>query len=269
MGLYERMVLPRVVHLACSSRPNMKQREKVVPRARGTVLEIGIGSGLNLAFYDSAQVTKVWGLDPSPQMIQMAAAAARRTPLEVEFIEAGCEQIPVDSNSIDTVVITYTLCTIADSESALREMARVLKPGGRLLFCEHGAAPDANVLRWQRRLNPVWRRLGGGCHLDRDTPELLRRGGFEITEMETMYIPGWRPASFNYWGSAESRQPGEARGTGRGRARDAFGKRLRSARAFNGQEKNRSERKATARGSRRGCWARALIDCSPSFQEDP
>jgi len=183
----------------------MKQRQKLVPQARGRVLEIGIGSGLNLAFYDPDQVTKVWGLDPSPEMIDMAAEAARDVPVEVEMVTAGGEEIPLDSNSCDTVVITYTLCTIPESEPALREMARVLKPGGELLFCEHGAAPDANVLRWQRRLNPVWRRLSGGCHLDRDTPDLLRRGGFEITEMDAMYIPGWRPASFNYWGRAAAR----------------------------------------------------------------
>lgn len=205
MGLYSRYVLPRVVHLACSTGPNMKQREKLVPHARGRVLEIGIGSGLNLDFYDPEHVTKVWGLDPSPEMLGMAATAARKVPIEVEMVLAGGEEMPLDSNSFDTVVITYTLCTISDSELALREMARVLKPGGELLFCEHGAAPDVNVLRWQRRLNPLWRRLGGGCHLDRDTPDLLRRGGFEITEMDTMYIPGWRPASFNYWGRAAAR----------------------------------------------------------------
>jgi len=205
VGLYSRYVLPRVVHLACSTEPNMKQREKLVPHARGRVLESGVGSGLNLAFYDPDHVTKVWGLDPSPEMIEMAVEAAREVPIEVEMVTAGGEEIPLGSNTFDTVVITYTLCTIPESEPALREMARVLKPGGELLFCEHGAAPDANVLRWQRCLNPIWRRFGGGCHLDRDTPDLLRRGGFEITEMDTMYIPGWRPASFNYWGRAAVR----------------------------------------------------------------
>lgn len=205
MGLYAKYVLPRVVHLACSTKPNMKQRAKVVPHARGRVLEIGIGSGLNLAFYNPDYVTKVWGLDPSPEMTERAALAARQVPIEVEMVTAGSEEIPLDSASFDTVVITYTLCTIPQFEPALREMARVLKPGGELLFCEHGAAPDDSVLRWQRRLNPIWRRLGGGCHLDRDTPHLLRQGGFEIKEMDAMYIPGWRPASFNYWGRATAR----------------------------------------------------------------
>ncbi len=205
MGLYGRYVLPRIVHLACGTKPTMRQREKLVPLARGRVLEIGIGSGLNLPFYDPDHVTKVWGLDPSQEMTAMASDAAKAVPFDVEFVPAGSEDIPLDGNSFDTVLMTYTLCTIPDSEPALREMARVLRPGGRLLFCGHGAAPDTSVRRWQDRVHPVWRRLGGGCHLNRDIPDLIRQGGFEVTEMETMYIPGWRPASFNYWGAAAAR----------------------------------------------------------------
>jgi len=202
MGLYSRYILPRIVHLACSARPNRRQREKVVPLARGRVLEVGIGSGLNLPYYDPSGVTKIWGLDPSEEMAELARRAARTSPLELEFILSGCEEIPLDNESCDTVLITYTLCTIPDAVEALREMARVLRPGGRLLFCEHGAAPDPGVLRWQRRVNPVWRRLAGGCNLDRDIPDLLHRGGFEVRSLETMYLPGWRPVSFNYWGVA-------------------------------------------------------------------
>lgn len=202
MGLYGKYVLPRVVHLACSARPNMRQREKLVPLASGRVLEIGMGSGLNLPFYDARRVTKVWGLEPSPEMSKMASAAVEAVAFDVEFVSAGGEQIPLDSESFDTVLMTFTLCTIPDAERALREIARVLKRGGQLLFCEHGAAPDAGVRRWQNRINPLWRRLAGGCHLNRDIPGLIRRGGFEITRMDTMYIPGWRPASFNYWGAA-------------------------------------------------------------------
>ena len=202
MGLYGKYVLPRVVHLACSARPNMRQREKLVPLASGRVLEVGMGSGLNLPFYDARRVTKVWGLEPSPEMSKMASAAVEAVAFDVEFVSAGGEQIPLDSESFDTVLMTFTLCTIPDSERALREIARVLKRGGQLLFCEHGAAPDAGVRRWQNRINPLWRRLAGGCHLNRDIPGLIRRGGFEITRMDTMYIPGWRPASFNYWGAA-------------------------------------------------------------------
>ena len=202
MGLYSKYVLPRVVHLACSARPKMRQREKLVPLASGRVLEVGMGSGLNLSFYDARRVTKVWGLEPSPEMSKMASAAVEAVAFDVEFVSAGGEQIPLDSESFDTALMTFTLCTIPDAERALREIARVLKQGGQLLFCEHGAAPDAGVRRWQNRINPLWRRLAGGCHLNRDIPGLIRRGGFEITRMDTMYIPGWRPASFNYWGAA-------------------------------------------------------------------
>jgi ubiquinone/menaquinone biosynthesis C-methylase UbiE len=202
MGLYSKYILPKVVHLTCGMKPNMRQREKVVPLARGRVLEVGIGSGLNLPFYDRTKVTRVWGLDPSREMMRMARTAAQAVPFDVEFIGLPIEEIPLDDSAVDTVVVTYTLCTIPDTERALRQIGRVLKPGGELIFCEHGLAPDAGVRRWQDRINPIWKRLGGGCHLNRDIPELIRRGGFRIQGLETMYLPGWRPASFNYWGTA-------------------------------------------------------------------
>ena len=205
MGLYGRYVLPRLIDLACSAKPNMRQRQKLVPLARGRVLEVGIGSGLNLPFYDPDAVSGVWGLDPSEELTRLATRAARDVPFDVEFVSAGAEEIPLDSRQFDTVVLTYTLCSIPDAIAALREMARVLKPGGSLLFCEHGLAPDAEVRRWQHRIDPIWRRLAGGCRLNRDVPELIRAGGFEIGRMETMYIPGWRPACFNYWGGATAR----------------------------------------------------------------
>ena len=202
MGFYAKHVLPHVVHLACGTKPNRRQRQKIVPLAKGRVLEIGIGSGLNLEFYDSARVEHVWGLDPSPEMWAIAEASARKQPFKVEFIEAGAERIPLEDRSVDTVVITYTLCTIPEATAALADMRRVLKPGGELVFCEHGLAPDESVRRWQHRVNPVWRRVGGGCNLNRDIPSLLKAGGFRIRAMDTMYIPGWKPASFNYWGTA-------------------------------------------------------------------
>lgn len=202
MGLYDRYVLPTVVHITCGLKPNMRQRAKVVPRAHGRVLEIGIGSGLNLPYYDSTKVSKVWGLDPSPEMIRMARRAATSLPFEVEFIGLPGDEIPLEDSSIDTVVMTYTLCTIADTEPALRQISRVLRPGGELVFCEHGAAPDESVRRWQDRLNPMWKRFGGGCNLNRPIPALIEAGGFRIKSLDTMYIPGWRPASFNYWGAA-------------------------------------------------------------------
>jgi ubiquinone/menaquinone biosynthesis C-methylase UbiE len=202
VGLYSRFVLPRVVHLTCSAKPTSRQRQKIVPSARGRVLEVGIGSGLNLPFYEAERVERVFGLDPSPEMTRLAAEAADRAPFEVEFLTAGSEEIPLEADAVDTVVMTYTLCTIPHSLRALREMVRVLKPGGRLLFCEHGLAPDDKVRRWQNRINPIWRRIGGGCYLNRDIPALLVEGGFRVEGLETMYIPGWRPASFNYWGRA-------------------------------------------------------------------
>ena len=202
MGLYNRYILPRVVHFTCGRKPNMRQRTKVVPRARGRVLEVGIGSGLNLPFYDPTTVTRVWGLDPSPEMTRMAEPQARALGFEVEFIGAPAEAIPLEDHSVDTVLVTYTLCTIPDVMPALREMARVLRPSGELIFCEHGLAPDASVRRWQHRLNPIWKRVGGGCNLDRPIPALIEAGGFAIRDLETMYLPGWRPASFNYWGAA-------------------------------------------------------------------
>lgn len=184
----------------------MRQRAKLVPLARGRVLEVGIGSGLNLSFYDPAQVTKVWGLDPSPELARMARAAAGEVPFDVELVTAAGEEIPLEGRSFDTVVLTYTLCTIPGVEPALREVARVLRPGGRLLFSEHGRAPDAHVRRWQERLDPAWRRVSGGCRLTRDVPALLTSAGFEVTGMEAMYLPGWRPTSFNYQGAAVPRR---------------------------------------------------------------
>lgn len=132
----------------------------------------------------------------------MAGEAAETAPFEVEFVPLPIEEAPLEDGSVDTVVVTYTLCTIPDPESALRHMARMLKPGGELIFCEHGLAPDAGVQRWQSWMNPIWKRLGGGCHLNRDIPGIIRQGGFRIRGLETMYLPGWRPGSFNYWGAA-------------------------------------------------------------------
>jgi len=181
----------------------MRQREKVVPLACGSVLEVGLGTGLNLPFYDASKVNKVWGLDPSPEMLDRAKEKARSVNFDVELIGFPGEEIPLENNSVDTVVVTYTLCTIIDVDRAIKEMARVLKPAGELIFCEHGAAPDVSVRRLQNCINPVWKRIGGGCHLNRAIPEIIAHGGFRIKVLKAMYIPGWRPASFNYWGTAE------------------------------------------------------------------
>ena len=202
MGLYERFVLPKVVNLTCTSKPIRYQRRKVVPLAKGRVLEIGIGSGLNLPYYDPSKVEMIWGLEPSMQMRTMAEKWVRETQLKVEFIGLSDDEIPLESDSVDTVLVTYTLCTIPDVVRALEDMRRVLMPGGELIFSEHGLAPDENVRRWQDRMNPIWKRFGGGCNLNRPIPSLIEQGGFKIKNMETMYIPGWKPASFTYWVTA-------------------------------------------------------------------
>jgi len=203
MGVYSEFVLPHLVHFACGLKPIMRQREKVVPLAQGCVLEVGVGTGLNLPYYDAGKVSKVIGLDPAPEMTRKAARVARRAGIEVEFINAPAETIPLASASVDTALVTYALCTIPQTTPALREIARVLRPGGRLIFCEHGLAPDANVRKWQERITPAWKVIAGGCHLGRDIPALIEQGGFRIATMETMYLPGWRPATFNYWGVAQ------------------------------------------------------------------
>ena len=205
MGLYEKFILPKIIDFICSGKPIMYQRKKVVPLAKGRVLEIGIGSGLNLQFYDSSNVEYLWGLDIYAQMRKMAEKRAKSIQFKVEFIGQSGNEIPLESNSVDTVLVTYTLCTIPDVGQALSEMSRVLMPGGELIFCEHGLAPDKDVRRWQNLMNPIWKRMGGGCNLNRPIPNLIEQGGFKINNIETMYIPGWKPATFNYWGSAVQR----------------------------------------------------------------
>lgn len=203
MSLYERHVVPRLINFVCGMGPFAHQRRKVVPQARGTVLEIGIGTGLNLPHYDASRIEKVIGLDPSEESWKIAGKRARGLGFPVEFIGLPGERIPLADHSVDTVVVTYSLCTIPDPVAALQGMRRVLKPGGELLFCEHGAAPDAGVHRWQGRVNPMWRRCFGGCNLHRPIPELLKAGGFHVRRLESMYLPGTpKIAAFNYWGAA-------------------------------------------------------------------
>jgi len=206
---YERHVLPWLVDIACSVRPVWRQRHKVVPLAQGRVLEIGIGTGLNLEHYDRARIEKIVGLDPGLEMHPQARKRIRRAGLEVELIGLSAEAIPLEDQSFDTVLVTYALCTIAHPGAALREMRRVLKPGGKLIFCEHGLAPDASVRRWQGRLTPLWAKVAGGCHLDRDIPGLLMEAGFRVTDLQAMYLPGPRPLTYNYWGTAVAVQEGD------------------------------------------------------------
>jgi ubiquinone/menaquinone biosynthesis C-methylase UbiE len=169
------------------------------------VLEIGIGAGHNLPFYDPAKVTHLWGLEPVPAMRARAMKRAGGLKFPLKFLDLKAEDIPLDDKSADTVLVTYTLCTIPEVVRALKGMRRVLKPGGRLIFCEHGEAPDASVVKWQKRITPIWKAIGGGCHVGRPIPQLIREGGFTVEKMETMYLPSTpRPVGFNYWGTAKA-----------------------------------------------------------------
>jgi ubiquinone/menaquinone biosynthesis C-methylase UbiE len=200
MNLFGKYIGPRITSFICGHKVFTRQRQKVVPLAKGRVLEIGFGTGLNLKFYDPAKVRHVWGLDPSIDMWKMAEA--KSVPFDVEFIQASAENIPLDDGNADTILVTYTLCSVANIIAALKDMRRVLKPGGELIFCEHGAAPDENIKKWQDRLNPIWSRLAGGCNLNRSIPMLLEQGGFKVRALDKMYLPVWKPAAFNYWGTA-------------------------------------------------------------------
>jgi ubiquinone/menaquinone biosynthesis C-methylase UbiE len=204
MGFYQDQIVPLLINWSMRQRNLTAYRSRIIPAAEGRVLEIGIGSGLNLLFY-SSNVTHVIGLEPSPGLLAMARRAERAEFGPVEFIEASAEAIPLQDASVDTVVTTWTLCSIPDPLRALRDMRRVLRPGGHLLFVEHGRAPDPNVIWWQDRLTPVWKRLGGGCHLNRAIRALIEGAGFQFDRLQTGYTRGPKPMTFMYEGSARLR----------------------------------------------------------------
>jgi ubiquinone/menaquinone biosynthesis C-methylase UbiE len=202
VGIYARYVLPRLIDLAMRNSAAARVRANWVPHARGDVLEVGIGSGLNLPFY-SAEVSRVYGVDPSAELRKLARKRMAGQALSVEFLAQSAEEtLPLPDHSVDTVVVTWTLCSIAHPAGALRQMRRVLKPSGRLIFVEHGRAPDSRVAEWQDRLTPLWKRIGGGCHLNREIDRLLAEGGFTIDELRTTYLPGPRPMTYTYQGFA-------------------------------------------------------------------
>lgn len=203
MSFYERRILPRLVNCVCGSPAIEHQRRLVVPRARGRVLEIGFGSGLNLAHYDRTQVEWIWALEPSTQMRALAAPRLSRSSLDVRLLDLCGEDLPLPDKSVDSIVMTYTLCTIPGATTALKQMRRVLRPGGKLLFCEHGVAPDAGVRRWQDLLDPLWSRLAGGCHLNRPMTSLIASSGFRLEDVQAAYLPGTPGfAGYNTWGAA-------------------------------------------------------------------
>jgi ubiquinone/menaquinone biosynthesis C-methylase UbiE len=201
VSFYQRHVLPHLLHLAMRQEALVPFRERVIGAAQGRVLEIGIGSGLNLPLYGPAARTVI-GLEPSPELLRMARIRAAGASVPVELLEASAETVPLEDHSIDTVVTTWTLCTIPDASRALAEMRRVLKPGGSLLFVEHGRAPEPSVARWQDRLDPLWRRAAGGCHLNRKIDDLISGSGFRIDALANARLPGPRTHTFLYEGRA-------------------------------------------------------------------
>lgn len=208
VGFWRRHILPRIVDVATGVESTMKSRANVVPRVRGRVLELGIGSGHNLPLMDPERVERVWGLDPSPLGWKLARQRVESVSFEVEYLEASAEEIPLEDNSVDTVLTTFALCTIPNPLAALGEIRRVLRSGGEFVFCEHGLADDESLRQWQHRLQPIWGRLAGGCHLNRAIPELIASGGFEIHDLQTRMLPGPKPLRFTYWGTATERRVG-------------------------------------------------------------
>jgi ubiquinone/menaquinone biosynthesis C-methylase UbiE len=202
MGFYAQYVLPRLIDVAMRNRETARLRAAWIPHARGEVLEVGIGSGLNLPFY-SSEVRHIYGVDPSAELQRMARRRAAHEPTSVEFLSQSAEEpLAFAAESIDTVVLTWTLCSIANAPKALEQMKRVLKASGRLIFLEHGRAPDPGVVVWQDRLTPIWKRIAGGCHLNRKVDALILAAGFRIVELKTCYLPGPRPMTYTYQGFA-------------------------------------------------------------------
>lgn len=201
MSLYQHRVLPLLIHLTMRQRKLASYRQRIVPLARGRVLEIGVGSGLNLPYYGAA-VEHLIGLDPSPKLLGFAREAARRSRHSIELIEGSAETIPLFNRSIDTIVTTWTMCSIPDIRRALGELRRVLRPDGRLLFVEHGKAPDPSVGRWQNAVTPFWRCLSGGCHLNRSIDQLIRNAGFRLDQLETGYMSRPKMMTYMFEGAA-------------------------------------------------------------------
>ena len=203
MSLYSKYIVSKLINVGCGSKPIRKQREKVLPLCEGEVLEIGAGSGLNFPYYDPNNVSKIYALEPDSEMLRQARIAAKSWDLNIEFIESGAEEIALGDNVVDTVLLTYTLCSIRHPGLALKEIRRVLRKNGKLVYCEHGVAPDRAVRNVQNIMNYFYPYLAGGCNLNRDIPDLIRKNGFKLEDIETMYLPGtpkW--SGYNYWGVA-------------------------------------------------------------------
>ena len=203
MSLYSKYILPKVLDFCCATKPIRKQREKVVPLCKGIVLEIGSGSGPNFPYYKTSKVKKIFALEPEKEMIELARQETKKSSIEITFLQEYAERISLKDNSVDTILLTYSLCTIPDPISALKEMKRVLRSNGCLVYCEHGMAPESSIRKWQNRLNPINSYFSGGCNLNRNITQLITESGFKIQKSETMYLPGTtKLVGYNYWGTA-------------------------------------------------------------------
>ena len=198
MGFYQDRIVPHLVNLAMRNRQLTPYRERILSQADGRVLEIGVGSGVNLPLYTD-RASEVLGLEPHPRLLRMASA--KTAPIASKLFLGSAESIPLDASTVDTIVVTWTLCTIPDVERALGEMHRVLRPGGMVHFVEHGRSPKANVARWQDRVTPVWGRVFGGCHLNRPIADLLDGAGLTVDQLQ-LYAGGPELVSFTYEGTA-------------------------------------------------------------------
>ena len=201
---YEKYVLPKIINCACGTKPILIQRQKIVPSASGVILEIGVGSGVNIPYYSNSNVKKLIGLDLQQDNWDQAYKIAKKSNISIDLLQGDGEELPIPNNSIDTVLITYTMCTIPNVQRSLAEIKRVLNREGKLLFCEHGLAPDKNVQKWQNKLNPILKKCLGGCNLNRNIPELVLKSGFSFESISEMYIPSTpKFIGYNYWGTAK------------------------------------------------------------------
>ena len=202
-NLWERYAVPRLISFCCAQPQIMKARSRIVPQASGDVLELGCGGGINMEFFDPARITSYSGIDPSPGLLDRSRAAAQAKGMAADIRSGIGEDMPFDDDSFDTLLVTFTLCSVTDQAQVLREMRRVLRPGGKVLFLEHGRAPDSDVQTWQRRVEPVWKRIGGGCHLTRPISSAYEAAGFKIAALEKNYMPKTpRPFGWIEWGEA-------------------------------------------------------------------
>jgi ubiquinone/menaquinone biosynthesis C-methylase UbiE len=202
MRIYSKYVLPHLIDMACRGEKSKEQRDKVIPLASGRVLEIGIGAGNSLSLYDPVKVVHLTAIDPLEELWKKRRTGLSDLGFKVRYIRAEAEAIPSDDSEFDTVVVTFTLCSVDRIDDAMREIHRVLKPGGKLVFMEHGKAPEKSLEKWQNLFNPLWKRISGGCNLNRDLPDILVRNGFRTDKMHQGYFPGWKATSYHFWGTA-------------------------------------------------------------------